>query len=362
MCLLNYTENHFSLNSTFSDSCEVSPGRMSSSAKYIKTFAYIVIFLVSLLGNLAVIAIVLRNRLMSTSTNILIANMAASDLLLSVFAVPRELVEIFTGPRRWLLDGQTGLILCKSVYFLQDISTAVSIQSLVVIAIDRYRGVVFPFRLLLITSRVLKMLIPIIWIVAMCIHGPYFYTGRLVMQDNKWYCTFSWAPKFDDRRTQEYYIVVVSISLIFLPLCVILTLYTLIVREIKRRRVNCNDIGAKGVRRRRQREDAAIMKKVLVIVFLFVLCITPVTVSAFVFYFEWNHHAPCGMDKLFAAAKFIFYLNASLNPCVYITLSERYRRGLKDLTKCFWPKRVRTNAIEPVEHAVNLGLQQIERN
>ena len=129
MYLLNYTEDHSSLNSTFTESCEVSSG-VSSSVKYIKTFAYILILLVSLFGNFAVIAIVSRSRLMWTSTNVLIANVAASDLLLSVFAVPRELVEIFIGPRRWLLDGPTGLILCKLVYFFQDISTAVSIQSL----------------------------------------------------------------------------------------------------------------------------------------------------------------------------------------------------------------------------------------
>jgi len=66
-------------------------------------------------------------------------------LLISTFAVPRELVETFAGARRWLLDGLIGLALCKLVYFFQDISTAVSIQSLVVMAIDRYRGVVnFP--------------------------------------------------------------------------------------------------------------------------------------------------------------------------------------------------------------------------
>ena len=101
--------------------------------------------LTSLLGNLAVIAIVSKNKRMRTTTNYLIANMAASDLLISAFAVPRELVQIFAGSNIWLLDGLAGSISCKLVYFLQDISTAVSIQSLVAIAVDRYQGVVFPF-------------------------------------------------------------------------------------------------------------------------------------------------------------------------------------------------------------------------
>jgi len=198
----------------------------------------------------------------------------------------------------------------------------VSIQSLVVIAIDRYRRVVFPFRPPIITSKVCKVIIPVIWIMVMCLHGSYFYTARVVMQtDNKWYCTFSWAPEFDDHRSQERYFIFVSVFLIFLPPCVIIILYALILKEVKKRTEN----GASAIRRQRQREDAAIVKKILIIVFLFLFYITPLTVLALLYYFVWVWHLACGMDKLFSAAKFIFYSNASLNPCVYILLSERYR-------------------------------------
>ena len=331
MCQLNCTENQTAgLNST----CETGN---SGLVKPIKAFAYSVIMVISLFGNLAVIFIVSKNKRMRTATNYLIVNMAASDLLISVFAVPRELVEIFNGSRRWLLDGLTGLILCKFVYFFQDISTAVSILSLVVIAIDRYRGIVFPFRPPIITSKVCKVIIPIIWMVAMCIHGTYFYTARLVMQDNEWYCTFSWAPKFDERRTQEHYFIFVLIFLIVLPLCVILTLYALIAIELKKG--NLTESGAPDLRRQRQREDAAIMKRILVIVFLFILCITPITVSAILLYFVWDWRLSCRIEKLFSATKFILYSNASLNPWVYIILNNNYRLGLKSLVKCVYCKQ-----------------------
>ena len=45
------------------------------------------------------IVIVSRNKRMWITTNYLIANMAASDLLISAFAVPRELTEICIGLR-----------------------------------------------------------------------------------------------------------------------------------------------------------------------------------------------------------------------------------------------------------------------
>ena len=331
MCLLNCTNDHTALSLSSNESCELF-GEGSTSVKCVIVFAYSLIMLISLFGNLAVIAIVSRNKRMWTTTNYLIASMAASDLLISVFAVPREIGEIFSGPRRWLVDGLAGLILCKLVYFFQDISAAVSIQSLVVIAIDRYRGIVFPLRPPIITSKVCKIIIPITWIVAMCIHGTYFYTLRLVMLDNKWYCTFSWTPKFDERPTQERYFLFVSVLLIFLPLCAILTLYALIVIELKKRKTNVD--GASGLRRQRQKEDAAIVKKIH-------YCIR-------LYYFVWDWHATCGLDKLFSAAKFIFYSNASLNPCVYIILNEKYRHGIKGLVTCLSSKRTDGNDIEMV--------------
>ena len=344
MCTLNCTQDQSGLNWTSTESCQLFV-EGSTPLKCIKTFAYSLIMLISLFGNLAVVAIVMKNRQLWTAMNYMIANMATSDLLISVFAVPREIVEIFIGPRRWLIDGLTGLILCKVVYFLQDISTAVSIQSLVVIAIDRYRGIVYPLRPPIITSKVCKVIIPITWIVAMCIHSTYLYTVRLVMQEDRLYCAFRWAP-LDERSTQERYFLFVSVLLIFLPLCAILTLYALIVIELKKRKTNAD--GASGLRRQRQKEDAAIVKKILIIVFIFVLCITPITVSGLLYYFLWDWHLACGLDKLFSAAKFIFYSNASLNPCFYIVLSERYRQGLKDLLKrlCLKRKRIYRNEME----------------
>ncbi|KAL9972503.1 hypothetical protein ACROYT_G018819 [Oculina patagonica] len=77
-----------------------------------------------------------RNKRMQSITNYLIVNMAVSDILITVLSVPRRITEILVGPRRWLVGGILGSALCKSFSFLQDISTAVSVLSLLVIAID----------------------------------------------------------------------------------------------------------------------------------------------------------------------------------------------------------------------------------
>ena len=147
--------------------------------KVVTAACYPLIMLISLLGNSALIAIVARYNHMQTTTKLLIANMAISDLMVSAFAVPRGLAQIFTGVQRWLIDGTAGVILYKLVYFFQDISTAVSIQSILVITVDRYAGVVQLYRDPIITRRRRRLLIPLIWLTAMGLHGTYLYTVRL---------------------------------------------------------------------------------------------------------------------------------------------------------------------------------------
>ena len=65
MCLVNCTENQ-------TNSCELY-AELSTYVKCIKTFAYSLVMLVSLFGNLAVIAIISKNKRMWTTTNCLIA-------------------------------------------------------------------------------------------------------------------------------------------------------------------------------------------------------------------------------------------------------------------------------------------------
>ena len=116
-----------------------------------KTFAYGMIIVAALTGNFFIAAIVSKTKSMRRTINYLIVNMAMSDLLLPIFAFPRILADLYAG--YWLIDGALGLALCKLCYFLQDVSTNVSIQSLVLIAVDRFGAVVFPFRPPVVSSK-----------------------------------------------------------------------------------------------------------------------------------------------------------------------------------------------------------------
>ncbi|CAH3182690.1 unnamed protein product, partial [Porites lobata] len=107
-----------------------------------QTVALSLILVVSLVGNSLIVLIVYKTPTLRKPINMLIANMAMSDLLYPIFFVPARLAEWHAGS--WLIGGTLGQALCKIHIFLVDVSSLVSIQSLVLITVDRFVAVVVP--------------------------------------------------------------------------------------------------------------------------------------------------------------------------------------------------------------------------
>lgn len=99
--------------------------------------AYSLIILLGLLGNALVIYMIVRYRNMRTVTNFFIANLALADLLVNTFCLPFTLV--YTLLEEWTF----GAVLCHMVPFAQALSVHVSILTMTVIALERYRCIVF---------------------------------------------------------------------------------------------------------------------------------------------------------------------------------------------------------------------------
>ena len=115
------------------------------------TFAYCLIVLVSLAGNTLIGIIVYKTKTMRKPINFSIVNMAMPDLLFPTFLIPPDIQWHYT--KSWLIGGPLGQTLRKLVMFLPRVSLVVSIQSLVLIAGDRFGAVVLPLHSPLISSK-----------------------------------------------------------------------------------------------------------------------------------------------------------------------------------------------------------------
>ncbi|KAM6976414.1 neuropeptide Y receptor Y7 [Aplochiton taeniatus] len=127
--------------------------------------AYSLIILLGLIGNALVIYIIIRYRNMRTVTNFFIANLALADLLVDTLCLPFTLV--YTLLDEW----KFGAVLCHMVPFAQALSVHVSILTLTVIALERYRCIVFHLGQRL-TWRSSFLIMALTWTLSSVLAGP----------------------------------------------------------------------------------------------------------------------------------------------------------------------------------------------
>lgn len=333
----------------------------SIDSKAAKTTAYAVIMLISLMGNSAIVLVVFKLQQLQTSTNLFIANMAMSDLLMPLFAMPRMVTMIHFGANRWLIGGNFGLAMCKLAPLFQDVSTAVSIQSLALVAADRFYNVFYPVKAQVMNLRVVKVAIALVWSIAFVVHSPYLYIYRIYLQEGKDYCLLSWSPPFaDNMQAQKIYFILLFALLIALPLCTISALYTAVVIRLKRQqcpRLHQSD----KARKMREKHNRAILQLAIVIVIVFVLCWTPFTTFVFLKFFVWGKTL-CRQSHTAFAVQFIAHSISAINPCVYAIFSSSYRRGLKEVLTCCASQRcvpTKSCRISPVAVDENLEMQTV---
>ena len=142
------------------------------------TVAYSVLFLVSVIGNSLILLIIRRDNRLKTTHNILVANMAVSDILCILFSVPLAIYKT-KFPLQWPIGGLFGKITVKMSFLIPDVTSAVSFYSCLFIAIDRYLAVAHPLKGGFSKSR-LKYVIPGIWISSVILWSPYFYSVDII--------------------------------------------------------------------------------------------------------------------------------------------------------------------------------------
>lgn len=294
-----------------------------TTLKAVQTIAYCIVLFLSLVGNTLIILVVYRNPRMWTASNYLIVNMAASDLLLPFFAVPRMIVEVLVGRERWLIGGTAGLVLCKLAYFLQDVSTAVSVQSLLAITAERFYAVMFPLKATSMKSHI-RYFIPMMWLIAVGIHAPYLQVFKLCLVHGNLYCCQRWTISVESKLI--YFVLI--LSLVFgVPLITIIMLYAGIVYKLFRQKLPPgarNSITLKQ-QNRRERQNRNILKMAVTIVVIFFLCFTPLVIFALLL--STQSIGLCKAEILRIIAKFLAQSNCAMNAFVYYAFNSQFRRG-----------------------------------
>ncbi|XP_028828877.1 neuropeptide FF receptor 2-like [Denticeps clupeoides] len=305
--------------------------------------SYLLIFILCMVGNGIVSFIVLRNKNMRTVTNLFILNLAVSDLLVGIFCMPTTLVDnIITG---WPF----GSIVCKLSGMVQGISVSASVFTLVAIAVDRFRCIVYPFKQKL-TISTSTLIIMVIWVLAISIMCPSAVMLQvtkehrisiLSVNDNTtqpfYWCREIWPSQ----EMRKIYTTVLFTSIYLAPLSLIVIMYARIGITLFKTSMPASvgqsgsSLGASKARYDNQhtvsKKKKRVVKMLLVVALLFIFSWLPLwalmMLSDYASLTEHQHRII--NIYVFPLAHWLAFFNSSINPIIYGFFNENFRRGFQ---------------------------------
>ncbi|CAI5452090.1 unnamed protein product [Caenorhabditis angaria] len=301
------------------------------------TSFYGFIFIGGIIGNGLLIASILVRKKLSVA-NIFLINLAVSDLLLCITAVPITPVLAFM--KRWIF----GLFMCKMVPACQAFSVLISSWSLCFIAIDRYRSIVTPLKDPWSTKHA-KMFLMITWGVAFLASYPLSTSQNL--RSLKAHVNVTLCEVFCgefDWQSDQYSKLVYTTSLfliqLIVPSCIMSFCYWKILQKVRTdwlvdegSMLTAAQQAQTAVRKRR------VMYVLILMVIVFMTCWTPISVvnlakdyGTHSKFFNWLQQKFISRQMYFKMLNIHFLAMTSIvsNPVLYFWMSKRHRRALKD--------------------------------
>ena len=284
-------------------------------------------------GNMLVIIVVISNKQMRNTTNLLIINLAVADLLFIVICVP------FTGTIYAMSWWPFGNIFCKIYQYVIHVTAYASVYTLVLMSLDRYLAVVHPICSMTIrTERNAYYMIGLSWIVIMTLNIPVFLDYELheyrFGAENRSTCL---NPKVmnDPRQGQIFYGCFFVFSYV-LPLTAVCILYGFMLRRLLYGGVPGLNQSAESMRGKKR-----VTRMVVMVVVIFALCWLPIHIILMINYFG-KYPDTAAFVCLQIASNCIAYMNSCVNPLLYAFLSDNFRKSFRKLLCCY-------NSFQPVK-------------
>ena len=293
------------------------------------TVTYCLFIIVSLAANSLIVIIVCKTPNLRKPINYFIANMASSDLLIPVFTIPWNLSQLHT--TSFLIGGPLGQAFCKLFPFFGEVSFTVSIQNLILIAVDRFEAVVFPLRSPLIRSKLCPLFVLATWIVAAAVTSPYLFATEIVEFRERTSCVLNWKKAFGESSSFSSYLLAMYIPLIYIPVMLIVILYSIIVIKLKRQ-VHPGEQSA-NTQQQRQRRNRNVFQMFIAIVTVLVFCWLPRSIEVLMAR-HISTHFSCSSWIYHVVTLYMVHAYCAINPIICFMFSNKYRKALKRLIKC----------------------------
>ena len=318
----------------------------NDATKLIFLAAYVIVALIGLIGNLITCYAIIKHKHLSKLVHCYTLNLAVADLLVIFFYVPVEVIKNENN-MVWTM----GEPLCRFNYCVIPTSLVASICTLIAITLDRHRGVSKPLHWRGDSKSIVKISIPLIWLVAILSSVPFFVVVRVEEVppgSGEYYCFEGWSSVTSERA---YWITMFTLQ-VLLPLVIMIALNIDMFRILSR-----YQLGDKGYHKK-------IIRMTVGLVCVYAVCTSPQHIFYFLHSYGDLHTVDVHVQMaIFKASNLFIIIQMALNPVIYGTLGDLKRsfKSILHFAKFYavltFPGKRSSNAItNAVEVAENQAL------
>ncbi|KAM5155437.1 C-X-C chemokine receptor type 2-like [Callospermophilus lateralis] len=277
---------------------------------YVVVVIYILVFLLSLLGNSLVMLVVLYSRSTCSVTDVYLLNLAMADLLFAL-TLPIWAASKVKG---WSFG--TGL--CKVVSFLKEVNFYSGILLLACISLDRYLAIVHATRTLIQKRHLVKFVCLSMWMMSMILSLPILIFRKAVYPPN--FSPVCYEDMGNSTTTWRMVLRILPQTFGFvIPLLVMLFCYGFTLRTLFKAHMG-------------QKHRA--MRVIFAVVLVFLLCWLPYNLVLVADTLMRTHliQETCerrsDIDRALEATEILGFLHSCLNPLIYAFIGQKFRHGL----------------------------------
>ncbi|XP_011138480.1 neuropeptides capa receptor isoform X1 [Harpegnathos saltator] len=302
------------------------------------TIVYMAVFVTGIFGNVATCTVIVRNASMQSATNYYLFSLAISDLTLLILGLPNEL-SVFWQQYPWAL----GAGLCKIRAYVSEMSSYVSVLTIVAFSMERYLAICHPLSVYSMSGlkRPTRFIFAA-WSIAIVSAIPFaIYTKVNFVEYPPGSGNYSadsaiCAMLLPDMPNFPLY-ELSCIVFFLIPMLVILIVYTRMGLKI---RSSTKDAlgpvqGTLHGEYRQIQSRKSVIRMLSAVVIMFFICWAPFHAQRLLYvYAQGSDYYPDLNEWLYILSGCLYYFSTTVNPILYNVMSMKYRQAFKQTICC----------------------------